>query len=46
MKKRARKMIIKNAKITIEAYKEGSNGRANVPHPTWHVDKMKIERRQ
>ena len=41
MKKGARKMLIKNAKSTIEAYKDGINERANIPQPTWHVDKMK-----
>lgn len=46
MKKGARKMPIKNAKSTIEAYKESIHDRANVPQPTWHVDKMKTKRRQ
>ena len=31
VKKGARKMLIKNAKSTIEAYKEGIHERANVP---------------
>ena len=46
VKKGARKMLIKNAKDTIAAYEEGIQERSNIPQPTWHVDKMKVKRRQ
>ena len=46
VKKGARKMLIKNAKSPTEAYKDGINERANVPQPTWHVDKMKTKKRK
>ena len=43
MKKGARKMLIKSAKSTIEAYKDGITERANVPQQRWHADKMNIK---